>query len=158
SRGVARNEKDLSSHLANDDLISLINAARESRNPSLITLMTVDIEALFRQQPFVAAGMVSMMGSVENRCGFDFLGLDTPQNRSGFGGIDNPGGVGFLADDKIAVIVPKQWNLNDFHDRFFFGSQSYGGCYLRNIGFCLTVQSKNNAGMVSLDPTSVSLL
>src|SRR5262249_44792910 len=158
SRGVARNEKDFSSHLANDDLVSLINAARESRNPSLITLVTVDLETLFRQQPFVPAGMVTMMVGVENCRELDFLEFDTPQNRFGFGGIDNPRGAGFLADDKIAVIVPKQWNLNDFHDRFFLCSQSYGGCYLRNIGFCLTVQSKNNAGMVSLDPTSVSLL
>src|SRR5690242_18939480 len=44
SRGLARNEKDASALLANGDLISLLNAARESRNPSLIALVTVDLE------------------------------------------------------------------------------------------------------------------
>ena len=52
SRGVARNKKDTSAYFfPNDDLISLINAARESRNPSLIALVTVDLETLLCQQP-----------------------------------------------------------------------------------------------------------
>jgi hypothetical protein len=52
-----------------------------------------------------------------------------------------------LADDEIAIIVPKQWNLNDFHDRFFFAPDRGVGECLRNIGFCLTLQSKNSAGV-----------
>src|SRR5215475_14639363 len=120
SRGMARNEKDAAAHFSNNDLISFINAARESRNPSLIALVTVDLKTLFRQQPFVAASMVTMMVGVENGCQFDLLEFDTPQNRFGLGRIDDTRGVGLLADDEITVIVPQQGNLNDFHDRFFF--------------------------------------
>jgi hypothetical protein len=27
-----------------------------------------------------------------------------------------------LADDEIAVVIPQQWNLNDFHSKLFLNS------------------------------------
>ena len=118
SRGVTWNEKDTSALFPNDDLISLLNAAGESRNPSLIALVTVDLETLFCQQPLITPGMVTMMVGIENCCECDLLQFDTPPDRFGFGRVDNTRSVGFLTDDEIAVIVPKQRNLDDFHSIF----------------------------------------
>jgi hypothetical protein len=68
---VARNEKHTRVLFPNDDLISLVNAARESESfPD--RLVTVDLETLLAQ-PLVAAGMVAMMVGVENGFQCDLL-------------------------------------------------------------------------------------
>jgi hypothetical protein len=57
------------------------------------------------EQSLVASGMVAMVVGVENRLQGDLLLLGPPCNRFGFRGVNDPGVVGGLTEDEIAIVV-----------------------------------------------------
>ena len=65
---------------------------------ALIAPVAVYVDLMLRQQFFVAAGMVAMMMSIEDRDGLDLFLLDAAEHRFAFRWIDDRGLVGFLTD------------------------------------------------------------